>query len=148
MGPVLHYSTLREDRGNREPLSKNAAGRISPAATLLHGMRSDERILCSNSEKQAAINGETNMSQELQFIETASGEWFYILEQPHAPKDVWDWHDYADAYGPFPTYEAAAEHEYHSDSDTSGSEIVEFNERVPDSAQRLIDACLEQHKRP
>ena len=44
------------------------------------------------------------MAQELQFIETDSGDWFYILEQPHAPKDVWDWHEFAYAYAHSPLW--------------------------------------------
>ena len=80
------------------------------------------------------------MAQELHFYETASGDWFYILERQHAPKDMWDWMEFADAFGPFPTYEAAARHEYESPSDTSGSTVVEYvpNKSIPKNALDLI----------
>ena len=80
------------------------------------------------------------MAQELNFIETASGDWFYILERPHAPKDQWDWMDDADAFGPFPTLEAAESHEYESPSRTSGCEIHEWEGSIDPSAERLINA--------
>jgi hypothetical protein len=78
------------------------------------------------------------MAQELQFIELASGDWFYIIEDRDAPRDAWDWHEYATAHGPFPTLEAAQDHEYNSDSDTSGAEIVEFTGAIEASAQKLL----------
>jgi len=81
------------------------------------------------------------MSQELQFVEVEGGDWFYILEERGAPKDAWDWMDYAEAFGPFKTYEEACDHEYRSRSDTSGSEIVTFaSGRVSASALTLIEA--------
>ena len=78
------------------------------------------------------------MAQELQFVETASGDWFYILERPYAPKDQWNWMDDADSFGPFSTLEAAQDHEYQSGTDTSGSEIVKWSGRLDLSAGRLI----------
>ena len=81
------------------------------------------------------------MTQELQFIETASGDWFYILERKGAPKDQWDWMDDADAFGPYPTLEAAEDAEYQSDSDTSGSEVVEWSGKIDPSAARLIEVA-------
>lgn len=66
------------------------------------------------------------MSQEMVVVETENREWFYILEDKGAPKDSWDWREYATAYGPFPDIEKALEHEYDSDSDTSGYEIIGY----------------------
>jgi hypothetical protein len=67
------------------------------------------------------------MAQELQFVETEPGKWFYLLEDWNAPKETWDWHEYAQAFGPFASLEAACDHETRSDSDTSGAEIVEHS---------------------
>jgi hypothetical protein len=36
--------------------------------------------------------------------------WYYLLEQSSAPKCSWDWHEYADAYGPFKSFELAKAH--------------------------------------
>jgi len=80
------------------------------------------------------------MAQELQFIETESGAWFYILERRSALKDQWDWMDDADLFGPFSTLEVAQEHEYQSDSDTSGAEIRCWAGRLDPSVERLISA--------
>lgn len=75
------------------------------------------------------------MAQELQFIEAEAGKWFYVLEDRHAPKDTWDWMEFADAFGPFPSLEAAQDHEYESSSDTSGCEIVDITRSHTISAQ-------------
>lgn len=77
------------------------------------------------------------MAQELVFAETDAG-WFYVLERRHAPKDAWDWTDDADAFGPFPTIEAAQDHEYRSDSDTSGAEIVAKGVRELTNGERRM----------
>lgn len=55
----------------------------------------------------------TGLSCEFLWLKAAGkpdGEWFYILEDWNAPKNAWDWHEYATAYGPFPTEAAANEH--------------------------------------
>ena len=38
------------------------------------------------------------------------GEWFYILQDWSCPAGAWDWHEYATAFGPFATYNAAHDH--------------------------------------
>lgn len=37
------------------------------------------------------------------------GQWYYLLESYHAPKNAWDWREFATCYGPFPSEEAAME---------------------------------------
>ena len=49
----------------------------------------------------------TGLNCEL--LETNDG-WFYILEHGNAPKEAWDWMDYATAYGPFTSKAAATRH--------------------------------------
>jgi hypothetical protein len=44
---------------------------------------------------------------ECSIIEYRPGQWYYVLEHMHAPKNSYDWREYADAYGPFPTADAA-----------------------------------------
>lgn len=44
------------------------------------------------------------------FIEVKKGEWFYVLEHRNAPKNAWDWHEHATAYGPFSTESEAERH--------------------------------------
>jgi hypothetical protein len=47
---------------------------------------------------------------ECHFYELPSAEWFYLLEEGSAPKQCWDWREYAVAYGPFMSYDVAREH--------------------------------------
>lgn len=49
-------------------------------------------------------------NSECSFIEPKPGEWFYILEHYHAPKNSWDWREHATAYGPFTSNDEAEQH--------------------------------------
>lgn len=44
------------------------------------------------------------------FIEPKPGTWYYVLEHGFAPKNAWDWREYASCYGPFSSEDAAIEH--------------------------------------
>lgn len=59
----------------------------------------------------------------LMFIEPTQGEWYYLQEEPGSPSDAWDWTEYSQAYGPFPSYEAACDDQYANRPRTSGSEV-------------------------
>lgn len=39
-----------------------------------------------------------------------NGKHYYALERYNAPKNSWDWTDYADVYGPFDSLETAIRH--------------------------------------
>jgi hypothetical protein len=43
-------------------------------------------------------------------LEEKPGRWHYILEDYNAPKNSWDWMEYAKAYGPFQTHDKAYDH--------------------------------------
>jgi hypothetical protein len=45
--------------------------------------------------------------REFIFIEKSKSEWFYILENMDAPVTAWNWLDYAEANGPFHSFEEA-----------------------------------------
>ena len=49
-------------------------------------------------------------NSECEFIEVEPGEWYYVLEHIHAPKNAWDWREFASACGPFATLDLAREH--------------------------------------
>jgi len=49
-------------------------------------------------------------NSECSFVEVKRGEWWYVLEDYHAPKNAWDWREYATAYGPFSTLDVATGH--------------------------------------
>jgi hypothetical protein len=44
---------------------------------------------------------------ECEFVKWNEKEWYYILESWDSPKGAWDWREYANAYGPFTSQEAA-----------------------------------------
>ncbi len=49
--------------------------------------------------------------------------WFYILEDWDAPKQAWDWREYASAFGPFVTQQAAEEHLERFQSNPGGHHV-------------------------
>lgn len=53
---------------------------------------------------------------ECEFIEVPGKGHYYVLEDSSAPKDAWNWREYATAYGPFPSTDAAETHlrKYHA----------------------------------
>ena len=61
-----------------------------------------------------------------------SVDWFYILEDHDAPKNSWDWHEYATAFGPFGSEEIANQHLCDNHANPGGAFIN-------DSAQHLGD---------
>ena len=88
-----------------------------------------------------------SQNRELEFIEPEPGKWFYVLEDSFAPKDAWDWHEFARCYGPFNSLEAAEEHQYDlSRISTPGANITPNNEFYPGATiSRLIEeATLER----
>jgi len=49
-------------------------------------------------------------NSECLFFKWDSGMWYYLLEDSHAPKNSWDWREYAQCYGPFQDQEEADTH--------------------------------------
>lgn len=76
-----------------------------------------------------------SQNRELEFVETAPGAWYYLLQDATAPVESWDWHEHATAYGPFPSYEAASEHQYgYSRISTPGETVSRIEDHGPDDA--------------
>jgi hypothetical protein len=63
-----------------------------------------------------------------QFLEVKRDQWYYLLEDGSAPKNAWDWREYATAYGPFPSEDAAIEHLHDNHANPGGW----FTEKLPD----------------
>jgi hypothetical protein len=47
---------------------------------------------------------------ECQIVEHAPKRWYYVLQDWDCPFDAWDWREYATAYGPFASQDAAITH--------------------------------------
>jgi hypothetical protein len=60
--------------------------------------------------------------------EVSPERWYYVLEDGNAPKDSWDWHEYATAYGPFGSYDAACEHLRRNHANPGGHLVVPYND--------------------
>ncbi|MET8411727.1 hypothetical protein ABZV34_27140 [Streptomyces sp. NPDC005195] len=82
---------------------------------------------------------------ECQFIEVKHGQWYYVLEDGDAPKGAFDWREYATAYGPFTTHDAAADHLITTHANPGGYEICRYTDGFePDTvlAALLADSRL------
>ncbi len=88
-----------------------------------------------------------SQNRELEFVEIEAGKWFYLLEDRMAPKDSWDWREFATGYGPFATYEEAQHHQYDLSSiSTPGHTVtpLEHFTMTPAIAALVKDATLER----
>ena len=47
---------------------------------------------------------------ECSIFEHKPGQWFYLLEHTHAPKNSWDWREHASCWGPFASEDQATDH--------------------------------------
>lgn len=57
---------------------------------------------------------------ECRYIEVKTAVWYYVLEDGNAPKNAWDWMEYATATGPFPSFDLAYEHLHHHHANPGG----------------------------
>jgi len=64
---------------------------------------------------------------ECLFIEIEPKKWYYVLEDYNAPKNSWDWMEYARAYGPFTTEEKAEEHLFDNHANPGSSCTQEYS---------------------
>lgn len=61
-----------------------------------------------------------------EFVEVEPGKWYYILEDTRAPKNAWDWREYAFAYGPFSTEDEANKHLVYNHANPGGSYSIPY----------------------
>jgi hypothetical protein len=55
-----------------------------------------------------------------EFVNVEDKGWYYILEHGNAPKNAWDWREYASAYGPFTSEEQAQTHLHNNHANPGG----------------------------
>jgi hypothetical protein len=75
-----------------------------------------------------------------EFLEVQPGRWFYVLEDYDAPKNAWDWHDNATAYGPFASEALAEQHLHANHANPGGSSTLPYREgyQPSETLTRLI----------
>lgn len=79
--------------------------------------------------------------QECLYVEVKPGEWYYVLEGYGAPKQAWDWREFADATGPFPTQEALRKHLHDNHANPGGASVRAYKEGYePDEVMRKLIA--------
>ena len=78
---------------------------------------------------------------ECSLIEVEPGKWWYLLEQGSAPKNAWDWREFADAYGPFSTEDAAWKHLRDNHANPGGASIGAYEPGYqPDETMKKLMA--------
>jgi len=79
-------------------------------------------------------------NSECVFVEPVRGKWYYVLEDFHAPKNAWDWREYARTYGPFSSKETARNHLQNNHANPGGySEITHENFKTDEVYKRLFN---------
>ena len=78
----------------------------------------------------------TGLNCEL--IEAPAGRHYYILERGSAPKNAWDWREYADAYGPFESRDEAYGHLAANHANPGGSDQVGVVDREAEPYKSLL----------
>lgn len=93
-------------------------------------------------------------NSECLFIQVGIDQWFYVLEDYDAPRNAWDWREYATAYGPFKSEDEANEHLRDNHANPGGSSTQELPEGVTvldlsndATLRRLIDEAPKHTRR-
>lgn len=76
---------------------------------------------------------------ECMFIEPKPNRWYYVLQDWSCPVGAWDWREYAKAYGPFRSENAANEHLRRHHANPGGSSTYENAAYTPDET---LDALI------
>jgi len=89
-------------------------------------------------------------NSECDFIEVEPNVWYYFLEDYNAPRNAWDWLEYACAYGPFTSFEAAHKDLGDNHANPGGYGMQPYDKEKPyvtcDQVTRLIKECNERAK--
>jgi hypothetical protein len=91
-------------------------------------------------------------NSECDFIEIKKNVWYYILENYDAPKNAWDWREYATCYGPFSSFDIANKYLSDNHANPGGYSMNELGKNDPDvnlekdsTLKKLIEnACSPQ----
>lgn len=78
---------------------------------------------------------------ECEFVETQPDTWYYVLQDGDCPVSAWDWREYATAYGPFTTVEAAQEHLRRNHANPGGWSETRFD---PDKPEANLDEVMKK----
>lgn len=85
-------------------------------------------------------------SLNCEFIEPFPGTWYYVLEDHFAPKNAWDWREYATATGPFPTEDEAREDMSNNHPNPGGSMTISNADFEMSGYEKLL--AVENAKTP
>ena len=81
------------------------------------------------------------------FQEVKPAEWYYVLEDYNAPKNAWDWREYATAYGPFGSFDQARTHLHKHHANPGGYDRCEYDESYkPDEMEAQLFADARKNK--
>jgi len=79
-----------------------------------------------------------------EYIEISPKTWYYILEDSDAPKNSWNWFEYASACGPFVSFDKAQDHLHENHSNPGGYNKYSYEKDfVPnESIRKLLDDAI------
>jgi hypothetical protein len=86
-----------------------------------------------------------------EFIQVKTDKWFYVLEDYNAPKNAWDWREYAVAYGPFGTEDKAHDHLDNNHANPGGWNVKSLPEGVSEldiSKDEILTRLIAEARSP
>jgi len=86
--------------------------------------------------------------QECAIVEYRPDRWYLVLENIGAPKQSWDWREYAAAYGPFSTPEKADEYLSANFANPGGYFEIPYEEGKMESYAKLVAAAKRGRRQP
>lgn len=75
---------------------------------------------------------------ECHFVTLETNEVFYVLQDYSCPVGAWDWREYAKAFGPFASEEAAEAHLYVNHANPGGGSSYDHKSGSDPVLDRLI----------
>ena len=87
---------------------------------------------------------------ECVFYQVGDREWFYVLENSDAPKNAFDWREYATAYGPFVDEATAERHldRHHANPGGSHTEDLRGAKAVDETLVKLFEEARKRAAAP
>lgn len=82
------------------------------------------------------------------FIETETGEHFYILQDYSCPAGAWDWHEYATCFGPFTSDNDADQHLRDNHANPGGSSGYTYQTGSDNTIDNLIAEARKKRIKP
>jgi len=82
------------------------------------------------------------------FFESKNNKWYYVLEHSSAPRDSYDWTEYADVVGPFVSFDAANTYLHENNANPGGYSQYAYDEKDSQTKHEELIARAQKPRNP